>query len=63
MLVIDRGEIVEHGAIFPSSRFCEERGDKVVVGLSRFASAAKAHLVSIMGTKTASLQVIGQING
>ena len=61
MLVVDRGETAEHGTIFPSSRFCEEGGDKVVVGLSRFASAAEAHFVSIVGTIAAGLKVSSKI--
>ena len=59
VLVIDRGESVEHGSIFPNSRFSEEGGREVVVGLSRFANAAQTHLVAIMSTKAASLKMIG----
>ena len=61
MLVVDRGKTAEHGTIFPSSRFSEEGGDKVVDRLGRFASAAEAHFVSIMGTIAAGLKVSSKV--
>ena len=61
VLVVDRGKTAEHGTIFPSSRFSEEGGDKVAEGLRRFASAAEAHFVSIVGTIAAGLKVSSKI--
>ena len=59
MLMVDSWERAEHGSIFPNVRFREEGSREVVVGLGRFASTAETHLVGIMSTEAASLEMIG----